>query len=56
MLRISCEHTKNLLQAELEIQKGELLEQLFFTSLEKYSSKTVFTKIKVLKTVLRKTK
>ncbi len=35
MLRISCEHTKNLLQAELEIQKGELLEQLFFTSLEK---------------------
>ena len=35
MLRISCEHTKNLLQAELEIQKGELQEQLFFTSLEK---------------------
>jgi len=35
MLRISCEHTKDLLQAELEIQKGELQEQLFFTSLEK---------------------
>jgi len=35
MLRISCDHTKDLLQAELEIQKGELLEQLFFTSLEK---------------------
>ena len=35
MLRVSCDHTKDLLQAELEIQKGELLEQLFFTSLEK---------------------
>ncbi|HLP04610.1 MAG TPA: hypothetical protein VK152_04195, partial [Paludibacter sp.] len=32
---VSCDHTKDLLQAELEIQKGELLEQLFFTSLEK---------------------
>lgn len=35
MLRISADHTKDLLQAELEIQKGELQEQLFFTSLEK---------------------
>lgn len=35
MLRVSCDHTKDLLQAELEIQKSELLEQLFFTSLEK---------------------
>jgi topoisomerase-4 subunit A len=35
MLRISCDHTKELLKAELEIQKAELLEQLFFTSLEK---------------------
>lgn len=35
MLRISCDHTKDLLQAELEIQKAELQEQLFFTSLEK---------------------
>jgi topoisomerase IV subunit A len=35
MLRVSCEHTMDLLQAELEIQKAELLEQLFFTSLEK---------------------
>ena len=35
MLRISCEHTMDLLKAELEIQKGELQEQLFFTSLEK---------------------
>ncbi len=35
LLRISVEHTKDLLQAELEIQKSELLEQLFFTSLEK---------------------
>lgn len=35
MLRISVDHTKDLLQAELEIQKSELLEQLFFTSLEK---------------------
>lgn len=35
MLRVSCEHTKDLLKTELEIQKAELLEQLFFTSLEK---------------------
>ncbi len=35
MLRISVDHTKDLLQAELEIQRAELLEQLFFTSLEK---------------------
>jgi topoisomerase-4 subunit A len=35
MLRISCQHTMELLQLELEIQKGELQEQLFFTSLEK---------------------
>lgn len=35
MLRVSCEHTKDLLQLELEIQWGELQEQLFFTSLEK---------------------
>ena len=35
MLRISCDHTKDLLQAELEIQKAELQDQLFFTSLEK---------------------
>jgi len=35
MLRISCQHTVELLQLELEIQKDELLEQLFFTSLEK---------------------
>lgn len=35
MLRISTMHTKDLLQAELEIQRAELLEQLFFTSLEK---------------------
>jgi len=35
LLCISTDHTKDLLQAELEIQKAELLEQLFFTSLEK---------------------
>jgi topoisomerase-4 subunit A len=35
MLRISCDHTKDLLEAELRIQKAELEEQLFFTSLEK---------------------
>lgn len=35
MLRVSCQHTMDLLEAELEIQKGELKEQLFFTSLEK---------------------
>ncbi len=35
MLRISTDHTKNLLQLELEIQKKELQEQFFFISLEK---------------------
>jgi topoisomerase IV subunit A len=35
MLRISCDHTVELLQTELEIHKAELQEQLFFTSLEK---------------------
>ena len=35
MLRVSCEHTLDLLKLELEIQKNELLEQLFYTSLEK---------------------
>ncbi len=35
MLRVSCDHTKDLLELELKIQKGELEEQLFFTSLEK---------------------
>jgi len=35
VLRASTEQTKNLLQRELEIRKGELLEQLFFCSLEK---------------------
>ena len=35
MLRISCDHTMALLKLELQIQKGELEEQLFFTSLEK---------------------
>jgi len=35
MLRVSCEHTMDLLQLELEIQRAELQEQLFFTSLEK---------------------
>ena len=35
MLRISCDHTVELLQTELEIHKKELQEQLFFTSLEK---------------------
>lgn len=35
LLRISCEHTKDLLKLELEIQRDELREQLFFTSLEK---------------------
>ncbi|GAB1416610.1 DNA gyrase/topoisomerase IV subunit A [Paludibacter sp.] len=35
MLRISCDHTKDLLELELQIQKSELEEQLFFTSLER---------------------
>lgn len=35
MLGVSCNHTKDLLELELQIQRAELLEQLFFTSLEK---------------------
>jgi topoisomerase-4 subunit A len=35
MLKISTDQTKELLKLELEIQKRELLEQLFFISLEK---------------------
>ncbi len=35
LLRMSVEHTKSLLQWELEIAKAELEEQYFFTSLEK---------------------
>jgi topoisomerase-4 subunit A len=35
MLRISTDQTLKLLQIELDIQKQELLEQLFFISLEK---------------------
>ena len=35
MLRISCDHTKELLELELKIQRAELLEQFFFVSLEK---------------------
>ena len=35
LLRLSVDHTKSLLKWELEILKGELEEQYFFTSLEK---------------------
>lgn len=35
MLRISTEQTKELLGRELEIRKGELLEKILFSSLEK---------------------
>ncbi len=35
LLRHSADHTKELLRRELEIRKGELLEQLHFASLEK---------------------
>ena len=35
LLRMSVEHTKSLLKWELDILKGELEEQYFFTSLEK---------------------
>jgi topoisomerase-4 subunit A len=35
MLRISCDHTKDLLQLELQIQRNELREQYFYVSLEK---------------------
>ncbi|MHB9054536.1 MAG: DNA gyrase/topoisomerase IV subunit A [Paludibacteraceae bacterium] len=35
MLRISTDHTRDLLKLELEIQRDELMEQLFYVSLEK---------------------
>ena len=35
LLRMSTDHTKELLKWELEIQKSELEEQFFYTSLEK---------------------
>ena len=35
LLRLSVDNTRELLRRELEIQKGELDEQLFFTSLER---------------------
>ncbi len=35
LLRISTDHTMDLLRRELEIQRGELQEQFFFISLEK---------------------
>ena len=35
VLRHSADHTKDLIRQELEIRKGELLEQLHFCSLEK---------------------
>lgn len=35
LLKISTDHTKDLLQLELEIQRDELQEQLFYVSLEK---------------------
>jgi len=35
ILKISADHTVNLLKQELEIEKHELLEQLLFSSLEK---------------------
>ena len=35
LLKLSCENTKALLKWELEIEKGELEEKYFYTSLEK---------------------
>lgn len=35
LLKMSTDHTRDLLRWELEIQKGELEEQLFYTSLER---------------------
>ncbi|TVQ07406.1 MAG: DNA gyrase/topoisomerase IV subunit A [Bacteroidetes bacterium] len=35
ILKISADHTVNLLRQELEIEKSELLEQILFSSLEK---------------------
>ena len=46
LLRISTEHTKDLLRQELEIRKGELLEKLHFASLEKiFIEKRIYRRI-----------
>lgn len=45
LLRVSTDHTKDLLEQELLIQRDELREQLFFVSLEKIFIETGFTRI-----------
>ena len=46
LLKISTEHTKNLIQDELKIQLNELNEQWFFSSLEKiFIEKKIYRKI-----------
>lgn len=44
VLRHSTDRTMALLRKELEIRKHELLEQLHFSSLERYSSRSASTK------------
>jgi topoisomerase-4 subunit A len=46
LLKISTEHTKNLIEQELKIELGELNEQWFFSSLEKiFIEKRIYRKI-----------
>ncbi len=46
LLKISTEHTKDLIEDELKIQLGELNEQWFFSSLEKiFIEKKIYRKI-----------
>jgi topoisomerase-4 subunit A len=46
LLRISTEHTKNLIEEELKIELNELNEQWFFSSLEKiFIEKRIYRKI-----------
>jgi len=44
LLTVSAEHTKKLLNRELEIKLAELEDKWHYTSLEKYSSKKKYTR------------
>ena len=48
LLKLSCENTKALLKWELEIEKGELEEKYFYTSLEK-----IFIENRIYKQAMR---
>jgi topoisomerase IV subunit A len=51
LLRISTEHTKDLIQEELKIELNELNEQWFFSSLEKiFIEKRIYRKIEECET------